>query len=199
MGLSTKPVVQNASTDAATKNRRNPGSPRIALTAYPWMSRFAKAIAAAKLAESASTCIPICTWNCVANIAPSGGVIAKNVSSEFERRRRRVGQPDTEQIAATTNDRPVNTTHSCAARRWVSTPREPSAPRIGSRGIAQASCRWPCLSLEVTESVDVSSPGAPPEQHDQREPEAADAARRDDGERRQGVAECAAVPRGLRA
>ena len=43
---------------------------------------MAKAIAAAKLAESASTWTPTCAWNWVAKIAPSGGVIVKKVSSE---------------------------------------------------------------------------------------------------------------------
>ena len=45
------------------------------------------------------------------------------------------------------------------------------------------------LSLEVAERVDVGAPGAPPEQNDQREADAAGAGRRDDGECRERVAE----------
>ena len=48
------------------------------------MAGVAKAIAAAKLVERASTWTPTCAWNWVANVAPSGGVIAKNVSSELK-------------------------------------------------------------------------------------------------------------------
>src|ERR1039457_6350218 len=45
------------------------------------------------------------------------------------------------------------------------------------------------LCLEIAERVDVSPAGPSPEQHDQGEPDAADAARSHDGERREGVAE----------
>jgi len=102
------------------------------------MTTVANAIAAAKLAESASTWTPTCAWNWVANTAPSGGVIAKKVNSESK------GAPDAwvnrtpSTITAATNDSPLNTTQSCAARRCVSTPSDPSAPSSGRKGMAHA-------------------------------------------------------------
>src|ERR1700722_19880812 len=39
LGLSTKPVVQNASAEDPQKNRRKPFSPRMAVTPYDWITK----------------------------------------------------------------------------------------------------------------------------------------------------------------
>ena len=189
LGLSTKPVVQNASAEDPQKNRRKPFSPRMAVTPYAWITKVARMIAAAKLAESASTWIPTCPWNWVAKIAVSGGVIWKKVSSdsngasgrvreaddEHDRRghEREAGEEDTELGGPALGLHP---------EREQPTEQRQEGNRPG--GVVDAHP----LSLDIAEGVDVRPPGAPPQEQDQGEAEAADAARHHDGECRKGVA-----------
>ena len=145
--------------------------------------RFAKAIAAAKLAESASTCTADLRLELGCERRTLRRRHRKECQQRVQRRRRRVGQAHAEHDRCSDERQPAEKdAELCGASLGLDAKRRREHRAEGRKGIAHAAVGDTHArdALEIAERVNVGSPGTPPQERDQREPEAAHAARHHD-------------------